>query len=62
MKTYKVTEKTGKIVGARIVSNEDELMLINTSNTAIRINIASISTQSRNTSGVTLMRTNDEEK
>lgn len=62
MKTYKVNEKTGRIVGARIVSDEDELMLINTSNTAIRINVANISKQSRSTSGVTLMRTNEEEK
>lgn len=62
IKTYKVNEKTGNVVGARIVNDEDELMLINTSNTAIRINVASISKQSRNTSGVTLMRTNEEEK
>ena len=60
--TYKVTEKTGKIVGARIVKDDDELMLINTSGVAIRINVADISVTSRNTMGVTLMRTNDEEK
>lgn len=34
--TYKSTEKTGLIVGARVVKDEDEMMLINSSNVAIR--------------------------
>ncbi|WP_333887414.1 DNA gyrase subunit A [Clostridium sp.] len=60
--TYKITEKTGKIVGARVVKDDDELMLINTSNVAIRLNISGISTTSRNAMGVTLMRTVEDEK
>jgi DNA gyrase subunit A len=60
--TYKVTEKTGKIVGARIVKDGDEIMLINTSGVAIRLNAANISVTGRNTMGVTLMKTTDEEK
>lgn len=60
--TYKVNEKTGSIVGARVVKDEDEMMLINSSNVAIRINVSGISTTSRNTSGVTLMRTEEEQK
>lgn len=60
--TYKVTEKTGKLVGARVVKNEDELMLINNNGVAIRLNVSEISTTSRNTMGVTLMRSYEEEK
>jgi DNA gyrase subunit A len=62
MITYKVTEKTGKIVGARIVQDGDEIMLINTSGVAIRLNAANISVTGRNTMGVTLMKTTEEEK
>jgi DNA gyrase subunit A len=60
--TYKVTEKTGKIVGARIVKDGDEIMLINTSGVAIRLNASNISVTGRNTMGVTLMKTTEEEK
>jgi DNA gyrase subunit A len=60
--TYKVTEKTGLIVGARLVKDEDEMMLVNSSNVAIRLNVSDISTTSRNAMGVTLMKTQDEQK
>ncbi|MFL0197906.1 DNA gyrase subunit A [Clostridium sp. WILCCON 0269] len=60
--TYKSTEKTGLIVGARVVKDEDEMMLINSSNVAIRLNVSDISTTSRNAMGVTLMRTEEEQK
>lgn len=60
--TYKITEKTGSIAGARVVKDEDEMMLINSSNVAIRLNVSDISTTSRNAMGVTLMRTEDEQK
>ncbi|NMM62025.1 DNA gyrase subunit A [Clostridium sp. P21] len=62
MITYKVSEKTGLIVGARLVKDEDEMMLVNSSNVAIRLNVSDISTTSRNAMGVTLMRTGDEQK
>jgi DNA gyrase subunit A len=62
MITYKVTEKTGPIVGAGVVKDDDEMMLINSSNVAIRLNVAGISTTSRNTMGVTLMRTEESQK
>lgn len=62
MITYKITEKTGAIVGARVVKDEDEMMLVNSSNVAIRLNVSGISTTSRNAMGVTLMRTDDEQK
>lgn len=60
--TYKISEKTGKLVGATICKEDDELMLINTSGVAIRINVSDISVTNRAAMGVTLMRTNDEEK
>ncbi|PRR80363.1 DNA gyrase subunit A [Clostridium liquoris] len=60
--TYKVAEKTGKIVSARVVKDSDEVMLINSSNTAIRICASDISVTSRNAMGVTLMKTNKGEK
>jgi DNA gyrase subunit A len=60
--TYKITDKTGPIVGARVVKDGDEVMLINSSNVAIRLNVSDISVTSRNTMGVTLMRTEEEQK
>ena len=60
--TYKLSEKTGKVIGATVCKVEDELMLINTSGVAIRINISDISVTSRSAMGVTLMRTSEEEK
>ena len=60
--TYKLSEKTGKVVGATVCKLEDELMLINTSGVAIRINVSDISVTSRSAMGVTLMRTSEEEK
>ena len=60
--TYKISEKTGKVVGATVCKAEDELMLINTSGVAIRINVSDVSVTSRATMGVRLMRTSDEER
>ncbi|NLZ34344.1 MAG: DNA gyrase subunit A [Clostridiales bacterium] len=60
--TYKSSEKTGKLVGATVCKDDDELMLINTSGIAIRINVSDISVTGRSTMGVRLMRTSDEEK
>lgn len=60
--TYKISEKTGKVVGATVCKADDELMLINTSGVAIRLNVSGISVTSRSTMGVTLMRTSEEEK
>lgn len=60
--TYKISEKTGKLAGATICKPNDELMLINSSGVAIRINVSDISVTSRSAMGVTLMRTNEDEK
>ena len=57
--TYKITPKTGTIVGIRIVNEEDDVMLITDTGTIIRLNVAEISVLGRSTQGVTLMRTNE---
>ncbi|WP_312712632.1 DNA gyrase subunit A [Proteiniclasticum ruminis] len=59
---YKVTGKTGYVVGARSCSNEDELLLVNSDGVAIRINVSEISITSRNAMGVKLMKTSEESK
>ena len=57
--TYKVTPKTGEIVGVRIVDDKDDVMLITDTGTIIRIHASEISILGRSTQGVTLMRTNE---
>jgi DNA gyrase subunit A len=60
--TYKVSNKTGKIVGVKTVKDDDEIMLINSNGIIIRLEIKGISRTSRNTMGVTLMKTHEDEK
>lgn len=60
--TYKINDKTGKLIGATMCKGEDELMLINNSGVAIRINIEDVSVTGRATMGVKLMRTLEEEQ
>lgn len=62
VKTYKVTEKTGKLVGAKVVNDNDEILLINNEGTIIRLNVSGISETGRNTLGVTLMKAHDDVK
>lgn len=56
-RTYKITEKTGRLVGGKVVSNEDEIMIVNIDGTLIRMEVKGISILSRVTSGVRLMKT-----
>lgn len=56
--TYKVVEKTGKLVGCTLVTNEDDLLIITDSGVIIRVSAAEIPTLSRATSGVRLMKSN----
>lgn len=60
--TYKVTEKTGKVIGTRIVNDDEEIMLITNGGVVIRMFVKEISILGRSTQGVTLMRTSGEEK
>ena len=57
--TYKITSKTGKLVGVRIATEEDDVMLITDTGTIIRLKVQEISVLGRSTQGVTLMRTSD---
>ena len=57
--TYKITPKTGDIVGIRIATGEEDVMLITDKGTIIRLRVEDISVLGRSTQGVTLMRTND---
>ncbi len=57
--TYKITPKTGKIVGIRIATEDEDVMLITDTGTIIRLSVKEVSVLGRSTQGVTLMRTND---
>jgi DNA gyrase subunit A len=57
--TYKITPKTGKIVGIRIATGDEDVMLITDKGTIIRLAVKDVSVLGRSTQGVTLMRTND---
>ena len=57
--TYKTTPKTGKVVGIKVVNDDDEVMLITDDGIIIRLEVEHISVLGRSTQGVTLMRTND---
>lgn len=55
--TYRVTEKTGSVAGIKLVNETDEIMLISSDGTIIRMEVSGISILGRATQGVTLMRT-----
>ena len=60
IKTYNIFEKTGKIVGAEMVDEQDQIMIINSDGILIRLEVEGISIYGRVTSGVKLMKTEDE--
>lgn len=55
-KCYKITGKTGNVIGAKMVDRDSELMLITTEGIIIRISCSQISVTSRIASGVKLMK------
>ena len=57
--TYKITPKTGEIVGIRVVNGNEDVLLITDTGTIIRIKVEEVSVLGRATQGVTLMRTSD---
>ena len=57
--TYKITPKTGGVIGIKIVNDADDIMMITDTGTIIRMNVNEISILGRSTQGVTLMRTNE---
>lgn len=59
VKCYKITEKTGNVVGMKAVDEESEIMIINTEGIVIRMECAGISVLGRVTSGVKLINLNE---
>jgi DNA gyrase subunit A len=55
VKCYKITEKTGNLVGVKAVGKDDEVMLITTEGVIIRINVMGTALLGRVTSGVKLI-------
>ena len=61
-RAYRISEKTGKLAGAALVEETDDLMVITDGGMFVRTPVESISTQSRNASGVIVMRRKEGEK
>lgn len=59
MYTYKCTEKSGQLIGAAVISPDDEILIVNSDGTLIRIKADEIPQQGRATQGVRLMRSTD---
>lgn len=62
LKTYNISSKTGKLIGAELVNEEDEMMMINSKGILIRIKVSEISIYGRVTSGVKLMNVDEEQQ
>lgn len=62
IKTYKITEKTGKVSCACVVNESNDVMLINSNGIGIRIKTSDVSQIGRSSLGVKLMKTNFNEK
>ncbi len=60
VKCYKIIEKTGDVVGAKILSLENEMMIITNEGIIIRMLVSDISIVGRNTSGVKLINIDNE--
>jgi DNA gyrase subunit A len=59
VKCYKITEKTGNVVGVKAVNEDNEVMMITTEGVIIQIAVGGISVYGRNTSGVKLINLDD---
>jgi DNA gyrase subunit A len=62
VKTFMITEKTGKLVAIKEVIDEDELMIINRSGITIRIKVSELRVMGRATQGVRLIKLNDDDR
>lgn len=60
VKCYKITEKTGNVVGVKAVNEDNEVMIINTEGIIIRMECQGISVLGRVTSGVKLINLNED--
>ena len=61
-KCYSISERTGNLVGVKVVNQDDEVMIINTSGTIIRIKVGETTLQSRYGTGVKLIDLKPSEK
>ena len=59
--TIKTTDRNGRVVGARIVESSDDLMLVTNQGQILRTPVEELSVYGRNTQGVTVMNTANEE-
>lgn len=59
IKCYKITEKTGDVVGVKAVNEDNEVMMITTEGVIIRTRVCDISMLGRNTSGVKVMNVDE---
>lgn len=62
VKTINITEKTGRLVAIKEVSDEDELMIINRSGITIRIKVSELRVMGRATQGVRLIKLNEDDR
>ena len=62
VKCYKITEKTGNLIGSKAVNEDNEIMMITTEGIIIRTSCSGISVMGRITSGVKLMDVDGEIK
>ncbi|MBD2814274.1 DNA topoisomerase (ATP-hydrolyzing) subunit A [Xenorhabdus sp. Flor] len=60
--SIKVSERNGNVIGAIQVEPTDQIMMITDAGTLVRTRVSEVSTVGRNTQGVTLIRTADDEK
>jgi DNA gyrase subunit A len=60
--SIKVSERNGKVVGAVQVDTADQIMMITDAGTLVRTRVSEVSIVGRNTQGVTLIRTAEEER
>ena len=60
--SIKVSDRNGKVVGAVQVDENDEIMLISNAGTLVRTRVSEVSTVGRNTQGVRLIRTGENEQ
>ena len=62
VKCYKITEKTGNVVGVKAVNDDHEIMMITTEGVIIQLRMEDISTLGRITSGVKMMNLEEDVK
>ncbi len=62
IKTYSIKNKTGDLISAKVVEDDDEVMLISLSGVIIRLKVSDIPRMGRSTQGVTLMRFGKDDK